>query len=59
MKPTLIDVNEIDKRDADDVDQFLVGNKCDLASKKVVSTIENEGACGLPEHEALGGKRQG
>ena len=40
MKPTLIDVNEIDKHDADDVNQLLVRNKCDFASKKVVSTGE-------------------
>ena len=38
--------------------KFLVGNTSDLASKKVVSTGENEGVCELPELQTLGGKRQ-
>eukprot|EP00450_Noctiluca_scintillans_P038184 CAMPEP_0194479604 /NCGR_PEP_ID=MMETSP0253-20130528/2672_1 /TAXON_ID=2966 /ORGANISM="Noctiluca scintillans" /LENGTH=204 /DNA_ID=CAMNT_0039318855 /DNA_START=56 /DNA_END=670 /DNA_ORIENTATION=- len=33
-------VGEIDKYAADGVNKLLVGNKCDLASKKVVSTDE-------------------
>ena len=42
MKPTLIDVNEIDKHAAEGVNKLLVENKCDLASRKVVSTGETK-----------------
>ena len=42
MKPTLIDVNEIVKHAADCVNKLLVGNKCELPSKKVVSTGETK-----------------
>ena len=42
VKPTLIEVNEIDKYAANGVNKFLVGNKCELPSKKVVSTGETK-----------------
>ena len=42
MKPTLIDVSVLDKHAAEGVNKLLVGNKCDLASKKVVSTDETK-----------------
>ena len=42
MKPTLIDVNEIVKHAADGVNKLLVENKCELPSKKVVSTGETK-----------------
>ena len=42
MKTTLIDVNEIDKHAADGVNKLLVGKKCELLSKKVVSTGETK-----------------
>ena len=42
MKTTLIDVNEIVKHAADGVNKLLVGNKCELPSKKVVSTGETK-----------------
>ena len=42
MKPTLIDESVLDKHAAEGVNKLLVGNKCDLASKKVVSTGETK-----------------
>ena len=35
-------MNEIDKHAAEGVNKLLVGNKCDLASRKVVSTGETK-----------------
>ena len=42
MKPALIDLNEINKHAADAVNKLLVGNKCELPSKNVVSTGESK-----------------
>ena len=42
MKPILIDLNKIVKHAADCVNKLLVGNKCELPSKKVVSTGETK-----------------
>ena len=42
MKPILIDLNEINKHATDGVNKLLVGNKCELPSKKVVSTGESK-----------------
>ena len=41
-KPILIDLNEINKHGADCINKLLVGNKCELPSKKVVSTGETK-----------------
>ena len=42
MKPILINVNEIVNHAADCINKLLVGNKCELPSKKVVSTGETK-----------------
>ena len=46
MKTTLIDLNEIVKHAADCINKLLVGNKCELPSKKVVSTGETKELAG-------------
>ena len=51
-------MNEIEKHAAEGVNKLLVGNKCDLASRKVVSTGETKELEDFSEHQALGGKRQ-
>ena len=42
VKTNPIEVNETDKYAADGVNKLLVGNKCELSSKKVVSTSKTK-----------------